>query len=1005
MPFDFHHTERLHRQIEQLSSLRYQHLFSIDSFVAYEDSGENALRTPKQDAKSFSLSVGDYWKGWDRYLWLETKVSIPSDLAAEEIVGIFDFGITGGGNNSQFESLLFVNGSPYQGVDSNHQEVFFPLKDIGTSFLLQFRLWSGLTGGGIPHEIEHQIKRADFVLLDRPTDRLYFMTRSVWETIPLLDENNPIRYELMNLLLKTFRMLNFSRPGSEEFYHSARGASEFLESQLQGQKKLPVSVSMTGHTHIDVGWLWRYRHTREKCARSFSTVNRLMEQYPDYQFLQSQAQLYDFVKIDYPDLYEQIQKRVAEGRWEPAGSMWVECDCNLPSGESIVRQILYGKQFFNREFGYDNDFLWLPDVFGYSWALPQILKKAEINTFVTTKISWNDTNHLPFDTFFWRGIDGTQVLTHFITAPEQSNARYYTYNGHTDPYSVLGVWNNYSNKDTNTDLLIAYGYGDGGGGVNRDMLETMRCVKRVPGLPSVRSESVRSYLTRLNQTMAENPMGGYIPTWDGELYLEFHRGTYTSQAYNKMTNRRLEFAMRNAELLNVMANENQQEKLFEAWKIIMRNQFHDVIPGSSIHEVYEDSREEYKQAYHIIESVNETSLANLVNPCDSCYTIFNTTSWNQSAVINLNGKEILIQDIPPMGSRQVFLDQLCDSQKQPIELNQLETPFYRLNLNESGQITSLFDKEWNREVLQEGAVANVFQLFEDKPREYDAWELEASFEDKMEVISSLTSVCAYQTETGITVCLEWRYYDTMITQKMKLYFHTRRIDFETHINWQEREKILKVAFPVAIRATSARYDIQFGNIERPTTRNTSWEAAKFEVVGHKWADLSETGYGVALLNNCKYGYDVKDSVLRLSLLKGSNFPDYDADRGEHDFTYSLLPHEGNFYTGHVEQQSWEINNPPLVLFGSLKDDRPLFDTNCDHLVIDAVKSAEDQNGIILRVHECAGKREHIVITPSFSCKWQETNLLEHPIGEVLDGPIATTIKPYEIKTFRLLNQK
>lgn len=1003
MPFDFHHRERLGKQIVQLGELRYQPLFSLDTFQTFEDDGAVGRRLPAPDAAEGQMHLGDHWKGWDKYLWLCADLVVPAPYAGKEVVGIFDFGVTGGGNNSQFESLLYVNGEPYQAVDANHHEAFFPPELTKKPIRLEFRLWGGLNGGGAPTLIEHKLHRADIVLLDKPTDELYFMTRNMLETIELLDANNPTQSFLMNTLLHAFRMIDFSYPRSEEFYASTRAANDYLNETLHGQDKPEVSVSLTGHTHIDVAWLWRYRHTREKAARSFSSVNRLMQQYPDYLFLQSQAQLYDFIRQDYPDIYAQIKELVKAGRWEPSGSMWVECDCNLAGGESIVRQILYGKRFFEQEFGYENDFLWLPDVFGYSWALPQILKKSGVNTFVTTKISWNDTNQLPYDTFVWRGIDGTEVTTHFITAPEHSNSRYYTYNGMTDPYTVKGVWDNYRNKDTNTDLLIAYGYGDGGGGVNRDMLETLRCVKKMPGLPQVRSEHVREYLQRLNRTIKENPREGYIPTWDGELYLEFHRGTYTSQAYNKKTNRRMEFALRNAELFSVLAgNPDARTELYEAWKIILRNQFHDVIPGSSIHEVYEDCHEEYRQAAELLDAVNEASGQKLLDASEPAVTVFNTSSWPQSQIVEQDGKRALVQDLPPFSAKVLSAADFVEEQPVASANNgECQTEFYHIRWNKQGHLTSIFDRKAGRELLQPGQCGNVFQLFEDKPREFDAWELEVSFEDKMSVVEDLKEVSVSRGIYADTVHFVWQYRNTEIRQDMILYSHTRRIDFVTEIDWQEREKILKVAFPLDIRATTARFDIQFGSIERPITRNTSWEAAKFEVVGHKWADLSESGYGVALLNDCKYGYDVKNSVLRLSLLKAANFPDYDADRRLQSFTYALYPHEEAWYDSDLEREAWTLNNPLTVLNGKWTGKiRPFFSVDQADVCIDAVKFAEDEDAVIVRLHECGGKRGRVTLSTILPCRsWVECDCMEKPCGKPGSGDAVFDLKPFELKTF------
>ena len=551
MPFDFKNRDRIEHLLEELQELRYRNLQDVNGFYWWEDDGTIGNREPQGEPRK--VSVGFQWKGWDRYNWLTCQVEIPEALMEEEVVGLFDFGAREGtGNNGDFESLLYLNGKPYQAMDGNHREVFLEPKENGRRLDLKFRLWSGLNGGGRPKEKQMEIVRAQIGVLDHPTDDLYFLASMALEAYDILDPSNEYREWILNVLVQAFRLVDYTDPGSESFYRSTEAAYRYLDGQMDGRGKPDVTVDLVGHTHIDVAWLWRLRHTREKAARSFSTVNRLMEKYDHYIFLQSQPQLYEYIKEDYPDIYEHIKKRVKEGRWEPSGAMWVECDCNIASGESIIRQILVGKNFFRQEFGYESEFLWLPDVFGYSWALPQILKKSGVDTFMTTKISWNDTNRLPYDTFLWKGIDGTGVTAHFVTTSDPGEP-YYTYNGNTSAQAVKSVWDNYRNKDTNRELLISYGFGDGGGGPTRQQIKQAEAVDKIPGLPHVEEISATEYFRKLNKTLKENPMDGYLPVWDGELYLEFHRGTYTSQAYNKKMNRRMEYSLRDTELFSVMA--------------------------------------------------------------------------------------------------------------------------------------------------------------------------------------------------------------------------------------------------------------------------------------------------------------------------------------------------------------------------------------------------------------------------------------------------------------------
>lgn len=1030
MPFDFHNKGRINNLIEELQELRYRNLHEIPEFQWYTDDGTVGNRQPQGEPTT--VNVGFRWKGWDQYNWLCTKVSIPKELKDEEVIGLFDFGVPiGTGNNSHFESLLYLNGKPYQGVDGNHREIFLEVLENGLELDLKFRVWSGLSGGGVPHDMAMEIRRAQFGVLDHPTDDLYFLARNVLETYSLLDDNNEYKGWLLNELVQTFRLVDYTEPKSEAFYESTKKAYEYLSSKMDGRGKPNVSVSMLGHTHIDVAWLWRLRHTREKVARSFSTVNRLMDKYDHYSFLQSQAQLYEYIKNDYPDIYEHIKKRVSEGRWEPSGAMWVECDCNVVSGESLVRQILVGKNFFKEEFGYDSEFLWLPDVFGYSWAMPQILKKSGVNTFMTTKISWNDTNKMPYDTFTWRGMDGSEITAHFITTTDEGDS-YYTYNGDSRPYAVKGVWDNYSNKDTNNDLIISYGYGDGGGGPNRDMIKTISTLNKIPGIPSVKVETATSYFRRLNETLANNEMNGYLPIWDGELYLEFHRGTYTSQGYNKRMNRKMENFLRDTEMMSVIANKLKglaynKEDLLKAWKIVLCHQFHDILPGSSIKEVYEDSREEYARAKALIDDVMMQVHTSLIKEEENTYTLFNNSNWVRDSYITIpnvvegdvfvdetgrllkssieNGiATVLVQEMKPFAFVTIKKEkEEVGVGTQILNTQKVETPYYSIRWNEHGQLTSIYDKEAKREVLPEGAKGNVLQVFEDKPRCFDAWELEPTIDLKMEEVKDLKEVTVKQNELGIFVDFKWNYHKSEIKQTMCLYFDKKRIDFKTNVEWQERQKLVKAAFPVNVRAVDARFDIQYGNIRRPITRNNSWEVAKFEVIAHKWIDLAETGYGVALLNDCKYGHDIKENVMRISLIKSAVDPDYSADLGSHTFTYAILPHTVEWYESGLEQEAFDLNNPLTATLGvceALKGS--LFTFDQDNVEVDCIKLAEYGDQVIVRFHEYMGRRTHVTIESSLPVdSWQECDLMEAPIEEPKTSALTMEIKPYEIKTIAI----
>jgi alpha-mannosidase len=1070
--------EKLEARTKELAAFRYREEKQIKQFASLVDEEGAVGALPPEHGEWQTLHLGETWKGRDLYIWLEADVAVPAEWRHGTVIGLFDFGRTGGGNNSGFESLLFLNGQPYQGVDSNHKEVFLPKPYPDSPVRLQFRLWSGLNGYGAAAAVEHKLSTAKLVLFDEAADDLYYTSLAIVGSIKLMDENRPEREDLLGLLDRAFVTIDWTYPRSDAFYESLACARDLLK---EGLALLPkhhsVNVTCVGHTHIDVAWLWRIKHTREKAARSFSTVLRLMERYPEYMFLQTQPQLYEYIKQDYPQIYEAIRQRVKDGRWEPGGAMWLEADCNLPSGESLVRQIVYGTQFLRDEFGVECKYLWLPDVFGYCWALPQILRKSGIEAFMTTKISWNQYNRMPHDTFLWRGMDGTEIVTHFITTPNNSHDEEsfeYTYNGEITPHSVQGIWNGYRDKGMNRDLLLAYGYGDGGGGPTRDMLELRRRIEQLPGMPNVATGRADDYFAKLVEKV--NGHDGYIHVWDGEMYLELHRGTYTSQAYNKRMNRRLELLYRDAEWLGSLLSVGSSSwgsypagELLSGWKIILRNQFHDIIPGSSIREVYEDSREEYEEAWTLGSRLWQEAAAALTGAAEvvaeqaaerggsptstAAYTLFNSSGWERTDLVHIpaegaaecgvwrdaagnrltaqrrhDGWRVLVHDIPALGmaaisfeadARRTESEPAREAGRGPVRPAgaeagnssgfhyadmQLDTPYYRLQWNEFGALTELYDKRCGRSVLAPGAAGNVLQVFEDKPKgRHEAWDIDIFYTQKMRRVEELVEV--RQVEDGPLRCVirfNWTYGQSAIEQDMIVYADNPRIDFQTRVDWHERRQLLKVAFPVDIRATEATYDVQFGNVKRPTHWNTSWDYAKFETVGHQWADLSESGYGVSLLNDCKYGYDIKDNVMRLSLIKSAMVPDPQADLGQHEFTYSLLPHAGDWRTAGTVKEAWALNNP----IPAVPCRRPtisglsLFKTSADHVMIDAVKKAETGDAVIIRLHEYMGARGTVELTSDYDVlAWQETDLLERPVGERSEEQtIRLTIKPYEIKT-------
>lgn len=1036
----FYTIDKLRNRIHELDDYRYRDKVELEYFNT-KLNGDKDIAPNIPTEYDGVIKTGETWKGRDLYLWMKKEVDIPQNWENKTVVGIFDFGETGAGNNSGFESLFYLNNKPYQGVDSNHKEVFLP-KDInGTSIELIFRLWTGLEGGGIPREQEHRINRAQLAWLDEKVDDLFYNASVILETIGELDEYSPDKVHLTKILNNAFKLIDWAYPGNEDFYNSLHEASDYLNKEIDKiDKHSVVNVTCIGHTHIDVAWLWRLKHTREKCARSFSTVLRLMERYPEYIFLQTQPQLYEYVKNDYPELYEAIKQKVKDGNWEVDGGMWLEADCNIPSGESLVRQILVGSRFIKEEFNKDVEYLWLPDVFGYSWALPQILKKSGIDMFMTTKISWNQYNRMPHDTFKWRGIDGSEILTHFITTPEpwsQPGSWFYTYNGRLTPKTVKGVWDAYTDKGITNDLLVSYGFGDGGGGVNREMLEYRKRLDKMPGLPNVKTGKASEYFRGLKEKVEKTEE--YVHTWDGELYLEYHRGTYTSQAYTKMMNRKLELLYRETEWLSTVACLTNNDwslyannEITKGWKTILRNQFHDIIPGSSITEVYEDAKQEYEEAEDIALDIQNKLEEIYIYKDEHTWTIVNNSNWDRNESINIKCDEdgsfydedgnklkyqrnkdeytVEIKDIPALGYKRIILkiDDVQDDNNSVFEYcdGKISTPKYNIEWNEYGQLTSIYDKENKREVLAKGERGNVLQMFEDKPMAHEAWDIDIFYKEKMREVKDLQSVELIEDgNLKAVIRFKYKYMNTTISQDMIVYANRNRIDFKTNVDWREKKQLLKVAFVVDIRSTMATYDVQFGNVKRPTHWNTSWDRARFESVAQQWVDLSERNYGVSLLNNCKYGHDIKDNVIRLTLLKSATHPDPVQDQGEQNFTYSLLPHSGDFIDGNTVKHAYELNQPLRAIKGMLKSEvkKQLFKFNDANILVDAIKKAEDEDMIIIRFHEYSGSRQNISIDSDYEITgWMETNLMEKPIENLRnENSINVVVNPYEIKTLMI----
>ena len=985
----------------------------------------NYAGTDKFEGK-FEGQVTDFKGILGAHYWFRTKVTIPESMDGKSVWFKIHTGLEewDDGKNPQF--LIFVNGEVRQGADINHREMLLFREAVaGTEITLDIQAYTGT----LHREFNFL---AEIYELDENVNQLYYDLQVPLWAFGRMDKDDKIRLDLQTVLNDTINLLDMRIPFSKSFNESVEKAIAYIGENLY--EKMggydDIIATCIGHTHIDVAWWWTVAQTREKVARSFATVLKLMEEYPNYKFMSSQPVLYYFLKQRYPELMEKIKERVKEGRWEPEGGMWLEADCNLTSGESLVRQFMHGKKFFKEEFGVDNRILWLPDVFGYSGALPQIMKKSGIDYFMTTKLAWNQINKIPNDTFMWKGIDGTEILTHLITTlgigQDPKKSFFTTYNGMLHPDAIMGGWDRYQNKEINNDILICYGYGDGGGGPTRQMLEvSKRMEKGIKGIPKVRQEGGLTYFRDLEKKVKDNRR---LETWEGEFYFEYHRGTYTSMARNKRGNRKSELMLQELELLGVMAKDYPTEAVERLWRdIILLNQFHDILPGSSIAEVYDVTKLEYEQLADEAGALIRDRLAALAGKGEAV-TVFNTLGFERSDAVKLgdvkatglkdemgnvypvqqtsDGAVAYLKNLPSKGYKSFTL---CEAEAvSPFvraDEYHLETPFYSLTLDENGHFTSIFDKENDREVLKAGKVGNMLRLYEDKPIYYDNWDIDMFYTEKSWEVNDLVSMKWEDGAVRTTLELTWNCSKSTITQKIHFYADTRRIDFETTADWKEHQHLLKAEFPVDIHSDEATFEVQFGNVTRKVHTNTSWEKARFESCAQKWMDFSEGNYGVSLLNDCKYGHSVNDGTIGLTLIKCGVEPNPNADVEVHNFTYALYPHCGTWKQADTVKEAYNVNQPAYVVAGGEEGKSCSFaSVSHDNVILETVKQSEDGEGIVLRFYECQNARTKATVTvPAAFTKAYATNLLEEAEQElaVVDGKVTFTIKPYEIYTIVL----
>ncbi len=970
--------------------------------------GYKTDNTPPPPCDFRSFGEGEVWgQGFDTHAWFHMSHTVKPK--AGHTARLYFHTDKGGWDADNPQFICYINGEMRQGLDINHT---FVNVDCDREMDIYLYAYVGTINKSA------RLYAYEAYVCDE-VDGLWYDLKVPFDMLSYLDENSKEYMEILSYLYFAVSKLDMLLPGNADFLASVTRARKYLEEEFYGKYCSPSSPKTVciGHTHIDCAWKWTLRQTREKVQRSFSTVLELMNRYPEYKFMSSQALLYKYLKEEAPEVYERVKERIKEGRWECEGAMWVEADCNLTSGESLVRQVLYGKRFFKEEFGLDHKILWLPDVFGYSAALPQILRKSGVDWFVTSKISWNDSNTMPHDTFMWYGIDGTPIRTHFLTANDKTRGaapRYATYVGFTRAPMLTGTYDRYKDKYLNDEAILTFGYGDGGGGPTARDLEYLRRERRgIPGAPTATVEFATDYLDRLGKKIENNPL---LPSWRGELYLEFHRGTYTSISKNKRNNRKSEFLYMNAELYSSIAKALAgapygKAALHSGWEDILTNQFHDIIPGSSIKEVYDDSDLDYAKIKSIGESVSTAAKAAIAERIseDCGYVVFNPNSFTRDLVVKIDGVSKIAKDVPAKGYAA-----MCDFDADSdivIEGRVVENSAIRVEFDENYLIKSIFFKEADREVVKSGERANEIRIYPDFPDEYDAWEWqEYSKNGSYITLTELSEVRVIKDGVRCAIEIVRPHMESTITQRIWFTKGSPEIDFDVVADWHQRHQMVKVAFPTDINADKATYEVQFGTVERPTHFNTSWDKAKFEVCAQKFADLSEGNFGVGLMNDCKYGHDIHDGVMMLSLFKSPTEPNPEADQGIIEFTYAICPHSGAFKDSDIRQRAYVLNNPAdaIKATGKKSSIPEKFSFVCsdkENVIIETVKEAEDSEATVIRLYESSNTRTRVTLTVGFPAdKCYLCNLLEEEEEElkIECGKVTLNVRAFDIVTLKFI---
>jgi alpha-mannosidase len=983
--------ERLAQTVDRLRKLVYADRRALDTLLVAGPTD----RIPRARASRLEYrpcAIGDrFGPLWATY-WFRLGAGVPSDWAGSRVDLLWETGT---------ESTLWIDGSPVQGLvtgDGRERPVAPITATARGGEVIAFEVELACNGqfgappGGRDESPPATLERAEVARFDA----------AAWELLHDFRVLQELEAEVQNgldpgwageLLAELNRFCNVWDAEDRGSWPEAQAILRRLLEQRNGSRGHRVFA--LGHGHLDTAWLWPLAETYRKCQRTFSTQLALMREYPEHRFACSSAQHYAWIKERDPELYDDMRARVREGRWVPVGGSWIEPDCNLPSGESLARQLLHGQRFFQREFGRRCQEFWNPDVFGYPNQLPQLMRGAGMTRFLTQKLSWNRFTSLPFHTFAWEGLDGSRVITHFPPTD--------TYEAQATVAEMRRGAAAYRDHDRSRHSLLLYGHGDGGGGPTPEMLETLRRTGDLQGVPPTAIATSDDFFAALEDDVTE------LPVVVGELYLEYHRGTYTTQAAIKRGNRRCEAALHDAELLAAVASRVAGHpypagELAELWRVLLVNQFHDILPGSSIGHVNAEAVEQLTTvARRAHELASAAGFALARGGGTDQRIAFNTTDRPRAEVAETPDGDLAFVQAPACGwgRRSTAPDRVIVEPHDDGWI--LANDQFVARMAADGSLTSLVLRAGDREAL--AGAANRFELYEDRPVRYDAWDIDPFHLEtgrpcagaraaRIGLADPLRGELVFEHQIGRT---------SRIVQTVRLDAGARRLEFHTDVDWHERHRMLKVAFPLRVRAERATYETPFGNAERPTHYTTPADLARFEVPGQRWADVSEHGFGIALINDGKYGHSCHGNVLRLSLLRAPTHPDPDADQGHHQFTYALMPHLGGWRQAGVAAEARRFNQPLVWATGSASSGSfaSLDDPN---LVLDTIKRAEDSEALVLRLYEAHGARGVAQLRVGLPFRAAHfANLLEDSgdAAAVAGDTITVPFEPFQIVTLLL----